>query len=51
MEGERYIKEVDDFISSLRLGEPNSFGNLTVFPLYSEYSRVDGYTFMCLQGK
>jgi hypothetical protein len=46
MEGQRYMKEVDDFISSLRLGEPDSFRNLTVFPLYSEYSRVDGYTLL-----
>ena len=30
MEGQRYMKEVDDFISSLRLGEPDSFRNLTV---------------------
>ena len=30
MEGERYIKEVDNFISYLRLGEPDSFGNLTM---------------------
>ena len=30
MEGEKgRMKEVDDFISSLRLGEPDSFGNLT----------------------
>ena len=50
MEGERgRMKEIDDFVSSLRLGEPDSFGNLTVFPLYSEYSRVDGYTL--LRGK
>jgi ARG and Rhodanese-Phosphatase-superfamily-associated Protein domain len=40
------MKEVDDFISSLRLGEPDSFGNLTVFPLFSDYSRVDGYTLL-----
>ena len=47
MEGEKKrMKEVDDFIFSLRLGEPDSFGNLTVFPLYSEYSRVDGYTLL-----
>src|SRR3989304_6913607 len=47
MEGEKgRMKEVNDFISSLRLGEPDSFGNLTVFPLYSEYSRVDGYTLL-----
>jgi len=31
MEGEKgRMKEVDDFISSLRLGELDSFGNLTV---------------------
>jgi len=41
-----HIKEVDDFISSLRLGEPARFGNLTVFPLYSDYSKVDGYTLL-----
>jgi hypothetical protein len=47
MEGERgLLKEVDDFIFSLRLGEPDSFGNLTAFPLYSEYSRVDWYTLL-----
>ena len=46
MEGQRYMKEVDDFISSLRLGEPDRFENLTVFPLFSEYSRVDGYTLL-----
>ena len=47
MEGEKgRMKEVDDFISSLSLGEPDSFGNLTVFPMFSEYSRVDGYTLL-----
>ena len=28
--GKGHMKEIDDFISSLRLGEPDSFGNLTV---------------------
>ena len=40
------VKEIDDFISSLRLGEPDSFRNLTVYPLYSEYSVMDGYTLL-----
>lgn len=37
------VSVLDGFISSLRLGDAEKYENLTIFPLYSEISRENGY--------
>ena len=39
-------KTINSFVSSLRIGEQTTYNNLTVFPLYTDQSRDDGFTLL-----
>jgi flavodoxin len=41
-----HTKTIKSFVSSLRIGEPTAYQNLTVFPLYTDQSREDGITLL-----